>query len=97
MLETILSKENIQEAMGDLLTKSDRCGVDGVKVSAFADYWKINGERILQDVRDGDYAPSPVKKIEILKPNGKKRYISQFTCTDRVLLRAMKSASVLKN
>lgn len=90
MLEKVLSEETIGLAIEDLQKKNDSCGVDGIMISAFREYWEMNGETIRHLVLAGKYEPSAVRETELLRANGKRRIISQFTCTDRVILRAIK-------
>lgn len=90
MIKEILSKDNLNNAIEDLLRKNDSCGSDGVFISEFAEYWKLNGDKIICQIQDGLYSPSVVQKSEIIMLNGKRRMISRFTCTDRVILKAMK-------
>lgn len=72
-------------SVDNLLTKGDSCGVDGIHVSQFREYWEMNYATILKQVWKGTYTPGEILEIEILKKNGKKRYISKYNCTDRVL------------
>lgn len=90
MLHKIISEEIIKIALEDLLSKKDSCGIDGIKVSEFQEYWELNGEDIKKLIITEQYQPETVLATEILKINGKKRTISRFTCTDRLILRAMK-------
>ena len=91
MMEMVLDEANIRRAIDELLERKNTCGVDGVYASGFEDYWKLNGKEIVAAVREGRYYPDNVRETEILKKNGGKRLISCYTCTDRVILRAIKS------
>ena len=91
MMEVVLDEANIRRAIDELLKGKNTCGVDGVYASGFEDYWKLNGKGIVAAVREGRYHPDSVRETEILKKNGGKRLISCYTCTDRVILRAIKN------
>ena len=91
MMEMVLDEANIRRAIDELLKGKNTCGVDGVYASGFEDYWKLNGKEIVAAVREGRYHPDSVRETEILKKNGGKRLISCYTCTDRVILRAIKN------
>lgn len=89
-MQTIFSKENAVVSVEALLKRNDSCGVDGIFVSHFQEYWELNGEKILKDIAEGRYKPDAVQETAILKQNGQKRIISKYTCTDRVILDMLK-------
>ena len=47
-IENVLSDENLALARESLQGKRDSCGLDGIKISMFDDYWKVNGDKIKQ-------------------------------------------------
>ena len=85
-MENIFTKENMEVAVENLLKKNDSCGVDGIYVSQYQEFYKLNGKKIREKLLASQYKPSAVLQMEILKKNGKKRTISKYTCTDRVIL-----------
>lgn len=87
----IFSKENFEKSVNRLLSKPNNCGIDGILVSEFADYWKLNEEKILSILREGKYKPSAVLLEEMVFKKGKKRLISKYTCTDRVIQDVLKN------
>lgn len=68
----IFSKKNLDKSVNRLLSKPNNCGVDGILVSEFADYWKLNKEKILSLLREGKYKPSAVLLEEMIFKKGKK-------------------------
>ena len=46
-MEQIFSAENVNRSVEELLQKNDSCGIDGIFVSQYAEYWKLNQEKIL--------------------------------------------------
>ena len=90
-MESIFTKEAMEFAVKNLLTKSDSCGVDGICISACREYFDLNGEQIRNKIITGQYKPDSVQLVELLKKNGKKRTISKYTCTDRVILDVLKN------
>gem|GEM_PF-3591759 len=66
-------------------------GVDGLTLAAVEDY---GVERMLDelscDLRAGRYRPSPVRRVEIPKPDGSKRPLGIPTVVDRVAQQATK-------
>lgn len=90
-MEQIFTKEHMEEAVDHLLLKNDSCGIDGIMISEYKAYYDLNSEHILQKLLSGKYRPDAVQIIEILMKNGKRRAISKYTCTDRVILDVLKT------
>ena len=82
--------EDFGISIGVLHTKPNGCGIDGVYISKFDEYWKLNGDNIISLINNDKYKPSDVRLEEIVVKSGKKRLISKYTCTDRVLLDILK-------
>lgn len=49
-MENIFTKEAMELAVENLLMKNDSCGVDGICISAYREYYDLNGEEIRQRV-----------------------------------------------
>ena len=75
-IENVLSDENLALARESLQGKRDSCGLDGIKISMFDDYWKVNGDKIKQEIYVGKYVPGVVKLHEIVNAKQKRRSIS---------------------
>ena len=88
-IENVLSDENLVLAKESLQGKRDSCGVDGIKISMFDDYWKVNGEKIKQEIYAGKYVPGIVKLHEIVNAKQKRRSISLMNTVDRFIYRAL--------
>ena len=88
-LDDVLTNENIQTALDNLLGKRDSCGIDGIMVSQYKEYWELNGKSILEQIYNGKYEPGIVQNHEIITSNGKRRIIAKYNCTDRLILRAI--------
>lgn len=88
-IETVLSQENLLEAMESFEGKRDNCGVDGVKLSELEEYWEANGEKIKKTILQGEYSLGYVKQQEIMNAKGKKRTISLMNTVDRFIYRAL--------
>lgn len=63
-------------------------GVDGMTVNELDEWWHKNGEDFRQKVYHNQYKPSPVKRVYIPKPNGKRRPLGIPTVIDRTLQQA---------
>jgi RNA-directed DNA polymerase len=70
LMEEILDRENLKEAMRRVKANKGSPGVDGITVSQLDDYLKQHWPAIREQLLSGAYKPKPVKRVEILKPNG---------------------------
>jgi len=89
LIEKILSKENLNEAYLQVYRNKGASGVDGVTVEELKDYLKEHGERIIAAIKARKYTPSPVRRVEIPKDNGKVRKLGIPTVIDRVIQQAI--------
>jgi RNA-directed DNA polymerase len=89
LLEKILSRDNLNRAYKRVKKNKGAHGVDRMKVEDLLQYLKDNGDEFAKLVLDGKYRPSPVRRVEIPKDNGKKRTLGIPTAVDRVLQQAI--------
>ena len=89
LLEKILSTENMNTAYKRVCANKGSAGVDGVTVEELSDYIKENWDSIKRQIRQREYKPQPVKRVEIPKPNGGIRKLGIPTVMDRVIQQAI--------
>jgi retron-type reverse transcriptase len=70
-MEEVLRRENLMEAHKRVKSNRGTAGVDGMTVDELMPYCRANWDEIREKLLNGSYSPSPVKKVEIPKPNGK--------------------------
>lgn len=90
LLEQVLQRENLRIAWKRVRANKGAAGVDGMTIDAFPDWARAgNWPRIVSELRQGCYQPSPVRRVEIEKPDGGKRPLGIPTVTDRVIQQAI--------
>ena len=79
--------------MGDaykrVLQNKGAAGVDGVEVQNLKPYLFKHWERIKQELLMGTYKPSPVRRVEIPKPDGGVRLLGIPTVIDRLIQQSL--------
>ncbi len=90
MLEQLLSRENLLQALKRVESNKGSHGVDGMSVKSLREHIVQNWQKIRQAIEEGTYQPSPVRRVEIPKPNGGGvRKLGIPTVTDRMLQQAI--------
>lgn len=89
LIEEVLSKENLNKAYLQVFRNKGSAGVDGVSVNELKEHLRVNGDKIIDDIKKRKYKPLPVKRVEIPKDNGKKRLLGIPTVVDRVIQQAL--------
>jgi RNA-directed DNA polymerase len=89
LLEKILSPDNLNAAYKQVKRNKGAHGIDGMEVEHLLQYLKDNGDELRKLVLGGKYQPSPVRRVEIPKDNGKMRTLGIPTAVDRVIQQAI--------
>jgi RNA-directed DNA polymerase len=89
LLDRVLARENLIAAWKRVKRNGGAAGVDGMEISEFPDFLRQHWETIRRKLLDGSYTPSPVRRVEIPKPDGTKRPLGIPTVLDRVIQQAM--------
>ena len=85
LLEKILSNSNMNLAYKRVCANKGAGGVDEVTVEQLGDYIRENWGGIREQIRNREYKPQPVRRVEIPKPNGGVRKLGIPTVMDRVI------------
>ena len=88
-IDAVFSDSNVELALEVLEKKHDSAGIDGIKLSELRDYWNIQSDHIICSISNGDYYPGTTSLVEILKSNGKRRFIAKLNSIDRLILRCI--------
>lgn len=89
MIEQILTRKNLLQAMYKVQKNHGSAGVDHMPVTKLSELMSIDKEELTEKVRSGRYLPQPILGVEIPKGNGKTRLLGIPTVTDRLLQQAV--------
>ena len=89
LMEAVVGRENMWLALKRVESNKGAPGVDGMPVSELRAYLRERWPRIREELLEGRYQPSPVRKVEIPKPGGKgTRQLGIPTVLDRLIQQA---------
>lgn len=89
VLDRILDEESLTAAFEQVRRNKGVAGVDGMTIDELRVYLLRNKEEIMAQIRQRDYQPSPVLRVEIPKPNGGVRLLGIPTVKDRMIQQAI--------
>jgi len=93
LMEEAVSPENYGKALRAVIANAGAPGIDGMRAEELNGHLLQHWPKIHAKLMAGTYVPSPVKRVEIPKPNGGKRRLGIPTVRDRfiqqMLLQAM--------
>jgi RNA-directed DNA polymerase len=96
MLEGILDKWNIDKALEQVIGNKGAGGVDGMQTDELRAYLQANWGSLRTKILEGSYVASPVRKVEIPKPQGGKRMLGIPTVVDRLIQQAISQVLIPK-
>jgi RNA-directed DNA polymerase len=90
LFERVLQRANLQTAWARVRANKGAAGIDGMTIDEFPT-WAKSGhwKTVVTELETGRYQPSPVRRVEIDKPDGGKRQLGIPTVTDRVIQQAI--------
>ena len=83
LMEQVVGRENAQNALDAVIRNKGAAGIDRMTTEQMGKHVREHGQTILAKLLAGKYVPSPVKRVEIPKPNGGKRMLGIPTVVDR--------------
>ena len=89
IMEEIVERENLKEALRRVKANKGAPGVDAMTVDQLGDYLKQHWQTIREQLLSGTYRPKPVKRVEIPKPDGGVRKLGIPTVLDRFVQQAV--------
>ena len=88
-MKWILRPDNIANAIDRVTQNKGAPGIDKMTYAEVEGYFAKHGKEIWEQVRIGTYTPTPVRRVYIPKPNGKKRPLGIPVVVDRVVQQAI--------
>jgi RNA-directed DNA polymerase len=89
--DKLMRKNNIMEAWEKVCSNKGKHGVDMVSIERYESELEYNNAKLLEELQDGRYDPSAVRRVEIPKGDGRKtRPLGIPTVRDRVVQTALK-------
>ena len=88
-MEQVAAEENLRRALAAVKRNHGAAGIDGMTTAQLESHFRRHGEKIRAKLLAGRWTPSPVRRVEIPKPNGDKRQLGIPTVMDRLLQQAL--------
>ena len=89
LIDKVYRKENLELAFKRVKRNNGAPGIDGETILDFADKLELNIEFLHEKLETNTYEPSPVRRVEIEKPDGGIRLLGVPTIKDRVVQQAI--------
>ncbi len=89
-IEGVVKDCNMHEAIAAVIRNKGAPGIDGITTEEIKEIMLKKWPKIKQDILEGKYLPSPVRRVEIPKPDGKGvRQLGIPTVMDRIIQQAI--------
>ena len=89
ILSKVLDKDNLNRAYKRVKANKGAPGIDGMTIEEALPWLKEHNHELVERIRRGKYSPSPVRRVEIPKPDGGIRKLGIPTVVDRIIQQAM--------
>jgi group II intron reverse transcriptase/maturase len=89
LLQAALTRENLRQAWKRVKANKGAAGVDGLDIEQTAGHLVTAWPAIREQLLQGTYRPSPVRRVTIPKPDGGERELGIPTVTDRLIQQAL--------
>lgn len=92
LVDKAIRPATLEAAWRKVARNQGAAGVDGVSIERFAGQSERYLRELGETLRDGSYQPSPIKRVEIPKGDGRTRPLGIPTVKDRIVQTALKMA-----
>lgn len=91
LYDRLLHEKNLREAFKRVKASKGAGGIDHQNIGDFESEVETNIQTLVKELREKTYKPSPVKRVEIPKGDGKVRLLGIPTIRDRVVQQALQT------
>jgi len=88
-VEGVVERQNMLRAWKQVKANKGAPGIDGISIEEFPKYARENWEGVKRSLLEGQYQPSPAKRVEIPKDSGGTRNLQIPVVLDRVIQQAI--------
>jgi len=88
LMEAVVEPRNMRQALKRVRANKGSAGIDGMTVEELPAYLQEHWPAIREQLLAGSYAPAPIKRVEIPKPDGGMRQLGIPTVLDRLIQQA---------
>ncbi len=89
LMDIVCERGNLMLAYDRVVKNKGAAGVDGIGIAEFKEHLKQHWLTIKAKLLTGEYIPSPVRRVDIPKPQGGVRTLGIPTLTDRLIQQAL--------
>ena len=89
LLEAILDRDNLNKAYKRVKANKGAPGIDGMTIEEALPYLREHKDELIGRIKRGKLTPSPVRRVEIPKPDGGIRKLGIPTVIDRIIQQAI--------
>ena len=89
LLMAALTRGNLRRAWRRIKANKGSAGVDGLEIAQTAVHLRTAWPMLREQLLQGTYRPSPVRRVKIPKPGGGERELGIPTVTDRLIQQAL--------
>ena len=89
LMDAVCERGNLWLAYDRVIRNKGAAGVDGIGIAEFKGHLKQHWPTIKANLLAGGYIPSPVRRVDIPKPQGGVRTLGIPTLTDRLIQQAL--------
>lgn len=89
LMDIVCERGNLMLAYDRVVKNKGAAGVDGIGIAEFKEHLKQHWPTIKAKLLTGEYIPSPVRRVDIPKPQGGVRTLGIPTLTDRLIQQAL--------
>jgi group II intron reverse transcriptase/maturase len=83
LMEAVVAGRNIQDALRKVRSNKGSAGIDGMTVDQLEPYLREVWPTLREELLTGNYLPSPIRRVDIPKPDGGTRQLGIPTVVDR--------------